>query len=445
MEKECWAPEGSQSKAARDEFPHNSAAAQGRALPARRRPPSRRELMLGSAALALPALRPARAQGATIRIGLIQSLSGNLSAYAQEGQPAIDYLVGKINAAGGIKSMGGAKIEMILADDASQPARTAAEARRLITEEKVALLVGTILSAQMLAITPVLDEFKMPALSIWAGGSRSDYLYSIGFPYDRGYAQSMHDMVVWLREGQGFKLKSVVPAYSNYEAGQQTNKFLTEKLKASGFEILGELPLDTKAQDQTAAMIRLRSLKPDLVTGLVTPRDGLLLHRARYDLGYHASLFVGGTGGYSDLSLWKDMGPDIGQAVLTRNLFGMTGFAPGAKMASMQAIVRELREEAKLTLIGQAAIQAAQAVRIAQRALEAAASPEPTRIHQALAGVRIAPGEADLYIAKPRGIAFGPDRMLIDGSAMFIQWQPDRSQEVVYPAEFAQATPRARS
>jgi hypothetical protein len=56
-------------------------------------------------------------------------------------------------------------------------------------------------------------------------------------------------------------------------------------------------------------MVRIRSLKPDVVVGLVTPRDGILLHQARYNLNYHGSIFCGGTGGYSDLSLWKDLGP----------------------------------------------------------------------------------------------------------------------------------------
>jgi branched-chain amino acid transport system substrate-binding protein len=407
--------------------------------------PSRRVVALGGlAALASPAIRPSYAQSSTVRIGLIQSMSGSLSAYAQEGQPALEYIVKKINAGGGIKSMGGAKIEMILADDTSQPARTAAEARRLATEEKVSMIVGTILSGQMLALSPVLDELKIPALSIWAGASRSEQLYTLGFPYDRGYAQSMNDMVVWLRDTQGMKLKTVVPAYSNYEAGQQTNKFLIEKLKASGFEIIGDAPLDTKAQDQTAAMIRIRGLKPDLVMGLVTPRDGLLLHQARYNLNYHDSLFVGGTGGYSDLSLWKDMGPEVGKSVLTRNLFGMTGFAPGAKMDSMQVIVKELRDVAKLDRVGQGAIQAAQAVRVVQRALENAGSPDRAKILDGLKRAVIPPGDPDLYIAKPKGLAFGEDRMLTDGSAMFIQWQPDQSQEVVFPSVFAQVKPRPR-
>lgn len=400
--------------------------------------------VLGTAgALAAPSV--ARAQAKPVRIGMVQSMSGNLSAYAQEGQPAFDYVVKKINAAGGIKSLGGAKLEVVLADDASQPARTAAEARRLATEENVPIIVGSILSAQMLALTPVLEEIKTPTLSIWAGGTRSPYMYSIGFPYDRGYAQTMADFAIWLRDAQGFKIKTVVPAYSNYEAGQQTNKFLVERLKTAGFEIVGEAPLDTKAQDQSSAMIRIRSLKPDLVTGLVTPRDGILLHQARYNLNYHGSLFVGGTGGYSDLSLWRDLGPEIGGKVLTQNLFAMTGFSAGMPMPSLQRVAVELRDDAGLKdHVGQGAIQAAQAARIVQRVLEVAGSTDREAILKAFATVEIPFGDPDLYIAKPKGLRFGEDRMLTDGSALMVQWTPEKKQEVVFPPVFAQTKPRPR-
>lgn len=92
------------------------------------------------------------AETKTIRIGVIQPMSGNFAPYAQESEPAFEYIINKINAEGGIKSMGGAKIELLLADDASQGARTATEARRLATEENVAMIVGGLLSPEMLAI-----------------------------------------------------------------------------------------------------------------------------------------------------------------------------------------------------------------------------------------------------------------------------------------------------
>lgn len=394
--------------------------------------------------IAAPYIRKASAQGSTIRIGVVNSMSGSLAAYAQEGQPAFEYVIKKINAAGGIKSKGGARIELILADDTSQPARTAAEARRLITEEKVHLLTGTILSAQMLALTPVLDELKVPTLSVWAGGSHSNYMFTLGYPYDRGYAQTIHDFVVFLRDENKFNIKTAVMAYSNYEAGQQVNQFLTQRLKASGIEIIGEAPLDTRAQDQTSAMIRIRSLKPDIVVGLVTPRDGILLHQARYNLNYHGSIFCGGTGGYSDLSLWKDLGPEIGKAVLAKNLYGMTGFSPGAKIDSMQKIIAELRDVAKLDKIGQGAIQYAQAARVLQQTLENTASLESNALLDAFKKVHIPFGDPNLYISKPKGLQFADDRLLKDGSAMFIQWTPEQEQQVIFPKEFAQVPPRPR-
>ncbi|MBB1091605.1 ABC transporter substrate-binding protein [Rhodopseudomonas palustris] len=400
-------------------------------------------LMLGT--VAAPWVRKAGAAPAPIRIGVINSMSGGLSAYAQEGQPAFEYMIKKINESGGIKSKDGAKIQLIQADDTSQPARTATEARRLITEEKVHLLTGTILSAQMLALTPVLDELKVPTLSIWAGGAHSNYMFSLGYPYDRGYAQTINDFIKSLRDDAKFPVKTAVMSYSNYEAGQQVNKFLLEKLKATGIEVIGEAPLDTKAQDQTSAMIRIRSLKPDIVTGLVTPRDGILLHQARYNLNYHNSLFIGGTGGYSDLTLWKDLGPEIGKAVLTRNLFAMTGFSPGAKIDSMQKIVAELRDVAKLDRIGQGAIQYAQGARVLQHVLEKTASLESDALMAALKAFEIPAGHPDLYIAKPKGLQFADDRLPKDGSAMMVQWMPDQAQEVVFPKEFAQSAPRPKS
>lgn len=402
-------------------------------------------LAASSAAVSAPFVKRAGAQGAPIRIGVINSMSGAYAAYAQEGAPAFNYVIERINAEGGIKSMGGAKIELVLADDTSQPARCATEARRLLTEEKVDLLHGTILSSQMLALSPVLDELQAPCLSAWAGGSKSPWLYTLGYHYDRGYAKTMADFATWLRDKKGFAIKTWMPCYSNYEAGQQVNNFLLERMGKAGFQAVGEAALDTKAQDQTAAMIRIRSAKPDLALGLVTPRDGLLLHQARYNLNYHGSIFAGGTGGYSDLSLWRDLSPDIAKAVLTKNLFAMTGYSPSANMPSMQKMIVELRDQAKLKQIGQAAMQSAQSARVIQRALEIAGSRDKKAVLEGFKKTQIKFGDPDLYIAKPDGIKFAEDRLLEDGSAFFVQWMEDQSQQVLFPEQFANAQPRARS
>ncbi|MEA2861224.1 MAG: branched-chain amino acid transport system substrate-binding protein [Methylobacteriaceae bacterium] len=404
-------------------------------------------------AFVLPALAGAwltpgisAAETKSIRIGVIQPMSGNFASYAQESEPAFEYIINKINAEGGIKSMGGAKIELLLADDASQGARTATEARRLATEENVAMIVGGLLSPQMLAISPVIDELKMPTLSMWAAGSKSDYLYSLGFPYDRGYAATMANFLGWLAKEKGYPIKNVMLVYSNYEAGQLVNAALKERLPKLGFNIAGEVALDLKAADQTAAMLRIRSMKPDATAGLVTPRDGTLLHQARFSLNYNDMIFFGGTAGFSDTVLWKDLGDQIGKTVLTRNLFGMTGFSPAAKLDSVRNIVHELKDKANLKIdVGQGAIQGAQSARILQRVLEAAGSTDHEAIKAAFAKVNIAYGDPDLYFMRPEGLAFAEDRLLKDSTGIVIQWMPDKSQEIVYPPSVATAPPRPKS
>ncbi len=383
------------------------------------------------------------AEDNVVRIGVIQPMSGNWSGYAQEGQPAFEYIIKKINDEGGIKSLGGAKIQLSFADDGSQPARTAAEARRLITEEKVQLLTGTLLSAEALAVSPVIDEFKTPTLSIWSAEVKAQYMYSIGYPLDRSYAQTMAGFLEYLAKEKGFPIRNVAMVYSNYEAGQKTNKLLLEKVKAMGFNVVGEVPLDTKAQDQTAAVLRIRSLKPDATVGLVTPRDGTLLHQARYSLNYFDCVFIGGTGGFSDPILWKDLGREIGGVALTRDLFGMTGFSANANIPAVQNIVKELREHGGLKMqVGQAAIQGAQGARVIQQVLELAGSTDPQRIMEAFKKVNIPFGSPDLYFLKPKGLTFADDHGIADGTAAVIQWLPDQSQQIVYPPQFATAEPR---
>ncbi len=395
-------------------------------------------------ALAVIGVAHVDAADKVVKVGLVQPLSGNLSPYAQEGQPSFEYIVNKINAEGGIKSMGGAKIEIVLADDASQPARTASEARRLITRENVSLIVGTLLTSQMLGISPVVDEYKVPTLAMWAGGARGNYLFSLGFPYDRGYAKSQADFTESLVKEHGHKIKTVVIASSNFEAGHQVNKHLRDMLTEKGFTIAAEILLDTHAQDHTAAMLRIRSLKPDAVVGLLQPRDGILLQQARYNLNYHASVFVANSP-YSDVVIWRELGPEMGKAVLARNLFGMASYSAGAKFESMKSLVAELKTKANLkSEVGQATIQAAQAARIVQHVLETAGSADREAIYQAFYKVRIPFGNPSLYLTRPGGLAFGKDRMPVDSTSMMVQWTEDRQHEVVWPTTYAQTKPRIR-
>ncbi|MBN9562327.1 MAG: ABC transporter substrate-binding protein [Alphaproteobacteria bacterium] len=385
----------------------------------------------------------ARAEPKPVRVGVIMQMSGPLAAYGQETWGVFKYMIDKINAAGGIKSLGGAKIELVLADDASVPSRAANEARRLITDERVDMLAGGLQTPEMLAISPVLDELKMPTLAMFPAGSASPYLFSLNFPYDRGYAKTMADFLAWLNKDKGWHIKNVALVYSNYEAGQKVNTALKERLPKLGFNIVGEVPLDPKANDQTAAMLRLRSLKPDATVGLVRVQDGALMDQARYSLKIKNILFVGGTGGFSDEVLWHDLGDKIGQETLCKDLFGLAIFSPGSNAPALRDLWADLQKNGHFDFpLGATGISGAQGARVVQRVLENAGSTDRDKLLAALKTVNFPPGDPDLYYIRPTGLSFGEDRAPKDSTGLLIQWQPDHTQQIVYPPQLATAEPR---
>ena len=72
-----------------------------------------------------------RAQGAAVKVGILQPVSGALSYSGQQGRLGATLAIEEINAAGGIKSLGGAKIEPVLGDAQSTPEGGNAEVEKM--------------------------------------------------------------------------------------------------------------------------------------------------------------------------------------------------------------------------------------------------------------------------------------------------------------------------
>ena len=104
---------------------------------------TRRTVLAGAAAtsavLAMPGL--VRAQAAQIKIGILQPVTGALAQDGEYGRLGAEIALNEINAAGGIKSMGGATLKMVFGDARSNPEGGTAEVERM-QSEGVAAIVG---------------------------------------------------------------------------------------------------------------------------------------------------------------------------------------------------------------------------------------------------------------------------------------------------------------
>src|SRR5687767_12628697 len=112
-----------------------------------------------SGVLAAPAVP--RAQGASVKLGVLQPVSGALSYSGQQGRLGAQLAIEEINAGGGIKALGGAKIEPVLGDAQSTPEGGTAEVEKM-NSAGVAAIVGGYGSSICLAASQAAARYDLP-------------------------------------------------------------------------------------------------------------------------------------------------------------------------------------------------------------------------------------------------------------------------------------------
>ena len=113
-----------------------------------------------------------RAQAAAVKLGILQPVTGALAQDGEYGQLGAELAIKAINAAGGIKSLGGAKLEMVFGDARSKPEGGTAEVERMQAEGVVAI-VGGFASPICLAATQAASRYDLPYI-VDVGVSRPD-------------------------------------------------------------------------------------------------------------------------------------------------------------------------------------------------------------------------------------------------------------------------------
>lgn len=130
-------------------------------------PLARRTLIAGAAACTLLLSLPAVAQE-TVKLGLVAAMSGQSAKSGEAIVRGLSIALDEINGKGGLF---GKKVELIVRDDESNPAKGAIAARELVQREKVAALFGGLDTPVSLAIVPFANSSKVPFMGVWAAGT----------------------------------------------------------------------------------------------------------------------------------------------------------------------------------------------------------------------------------------------------------------------------------
>src|SRR5437016_5172730 len=125
----------------------------------------RSALIAGTAALF--AAIPAKAEE-TVKLGLVAAMSGQSAKAGEAIVRGLSLAVDEINAKGGVL---GKKVELLVRDDESNPAKGVVAARELVQREKVTALFGGLDTPVSIAIVPFANQNKVPFMGVWAAGT----------------------------------------------------------------------------------------------------------------------------------------------------------------------------------------------------------------------------------------------------------------------------------
>ena len=130
---------------------------------------SRRALLVGAAlVLSVPALSVSAWADDTIKFGLVAAMSGQSAKSGEAIVRGLSLAMDEINAKGGVL---GKKLELVVRDDESNPAKGVVAARELVQREKVAVLFGGLDTPVSMAIVPFANQNKVPFMGVWAAGT----------------------------------------------------------------------------------------------------------------------------------------------------------------------------------------------------------------------------------------------------------------------------------
>ena len=202
---------------------------------------SRRGFVAGTTALAGSLGFPAilGAQPAAVKVGLIHPVTGFVAYNGQQGRLGGTMAIEDINKAGGIKSMGGAKLEALLGDSQSKVEVGVAEVEKM-NEQGVAAYIGCFQSPVAIAATQAAAKYNTPFL-IDVGAS--DLIVNRGlkntFRLKPGFGVCVDDGITSLgalNKAASNVAKTAVIVHESGEFGTGTAKLLQSKLPSIGIE-----------------------------------------------------------------------------------------------------------------------------------------------------------------------------------------------------------------
>ncbi len=247
----------------------------------------RRQALIGLAAAAFAfSASPLNAQtGNPLRIGFSMARTGMLANATPSQMNTYELWKEQVNARGGMNVAGvKRKVEFVVYDDQSKPEQAVRIYEKLITDDKVDLLLAPWGTPFHIAIAPVLEKYKFPLVGNTAASValRQVKPGHIWFTTSAIPDRIGKELTAMLKQQN---VKSVAVLSNVLPFTKEIKNFLEPELKSAGIEIKVSTEYPPNIKDMTATLTQVKQAKVDAVLALAYPGDSVLYAKQAKELG----------------------------------------------------------------------------------------------------------------------------------------------------------------
>lgn len=365
-----------------------------------------------------------------IKIGSIHPLTGSMAYEGQALVNAQQIAIDEINAAGGIKSLGGAKLVLVTGDSKGAADVGASEAQRLIEREGVVALTGAYQSSVVETTSQEAEKAGIPYMvSVGSTVSLAERGFSTFFRVQPNAELFGSDSMSMLSEIKKSDWETLAIIHEDSVMGTSTAEYIESNVDKSGLQLLDTMAYSASATTLDSEVTHLASLNPDVLICIGYYSDTSLLFRTlnERDIQFKCVLGVC-NGAISDEKFVAEFGDSV-ENFLNCNY----SINPNSEKA--RKLMETYREQYNDEIINHA-VFAYESVKVLAAALEDAGSTDGDKICESLRGLSYSKDE--LVAAMSGNVEFDEKGENKNASLTLIQIQ-DGTNKVVYPKEFAES------
>ena len=409
-----------------------------------------RRVFAGGAALAVLGLAMGAAAQQPVKIGVIYPLSGNSASAGNYSKMAIEVGADVVNngnaelaklmpiaKGGGLSGLGGAKVQLIFADNQGTPAAGQNQALRLISEEKVAAIIGAYQSGITVTASAIAERHGIPFLtaeSVAANLTERGFKWffrttPVAIDFARAYSTFLRE-----QKAAGQKVGSIALVHENTEYGNSVASVIADQFAKDGLPVTQKIAYSANSSDVQPQVLQLKEKNPDVVIFISYTSDAILYTKTMKELGWKPAIMIADNAGFNDPAFVKSLGASV-EGLVNRSTFA------GGKPGSVPELFNELyKKKTGGDSLDDVSARGLQGFLVMADAINRAGSTDPAKIRDALKATNL---PASQMVTGYEGVKFDDKGQNVLASTLVTQmrggqyvaiWPKDRATaQIVLP------------